>query len=411
MGAYCAYAHACLPRAIPSMIDGLVESQRKIIHTVLSLRSSMKVSQLASKVASSTHYEHGETSLAGAIVKMAQSFIGSNNVPLLLPLGQFGSRLDGGNDAASPRYLFTQGQPYLRHFFSEKDVLQYKKVEGVQVEPECFYPLLPLALVNGTRGIAVGFSTHILPYSTKDILENIERILHGKELQPMTPYVEGYQGFISEDYVSQGKVRQIKKKVFEIVELPLYVSINKYKTWLHNSPDICKFEEHHPNEKQVCFRVTTTSDITNPLEILHLRRKHVKSFNLLDIHGKVCSFSSPLEYLQQWVPFKIRAIALRKKHELQRLLVGIQTLQQEIDFIQQVLVTSVHEISSFISAATSDLASLPLTSLTQQAATKRKQRMLEYITERNALQAFTPKDLYLQDLASFRDRKTRKRKR
>ena len=62
----------------------------------------------ASYVSEHAQYHHGEASLMGAIIGMAQNFVGSNNVNLLFPSGQFGTRLMGGADAASPRYIFTK---------------------------------------------------------------------------------------------------------------------------------------------------------------------------------------------------------------------------------------------------------------------------------------------------------------
>ena len=66
----------------------------------------------------------------GTIVGLAQDFVGSNNINLLLPIGQFGTRLTGGKDSASPRYIFTQLSPLTRHIFNPHDdpLLNYLKV-------------------------------------------------------------------------------------------------------------------------------------------------------------------------------------------------------------------------------------------------------------------------------------------
>ena len=71
-------------------------------------KREVKVAQLAGAVAELSAYHHGEQSLMGTIVNLAQDFVGSNNVNVLLPIGQFGTRLQGGKDSASPRYIFTQ---------------------------------------------------------------------------------------------------------------------------------------------------------------------------------------------------------------------------------------------------------------------------------------------------------------
>lgn len=66
------------------------------------------MAQLAGAVGEMSAYHHGEQSLMSTIVNLAQNYVGSNNINLLLPIGQFGTRLQGGKDSASARYIFTQ---------------------------------------------------------------------------------------------------------------------------------------------------------------------------------------------------------------------------------------------------------------------------------------------------------------
>jgi len=121
------FSHANLARAIPSVIDGLKPSQRKVLYACFKRErgaasgkmAEVKVAQLAAYCSEHTSYHHGEASLSNAIVKMAQDFVGSNNVPLLLPIGQFGTRLQGGEDSASARYIFTRLNPVTRAIFPE----------------------------------------------------------------------------------------------------------------------------------------------------------------------------------------------------------------------------------------------------------------------------------------------------
>ena len=80
-----------------------------------------KVAQLSGSVSELSRYHHGEQSLNGTIVNMAQNFVGSNNINLLEPNGQFGTRLQGGDDSASERYIFTQLNPLTRYIFPEAD--------------------------------------------------------------------------------------------------------------------------------------------------------------------------------------------------------------------------------------------------------------------------------------------------
>ena len=110
---------------------------------------------------------------------MAQNFVGSNNINLLLPIGQFGTRNQGGKEAASARYIFTSLSPVTRHLFPEADddVLDYLEDEGQSIEPQYYLPIIPLSLVNGAEGIGTGWSTSIPQYNPREIIQNIQRLM------------------------------------------------------------------------------------------------------------------------------------------------------------------------------------------------------------------------------------------
>ena len=120
------YSRANLRRSIPSLMDGLKPSQRKILWSCFRLkwtakRPELKVAELAGLISAEAAYHHGQESLVQAIVKMAHDFVGSNNVPLLAPVGMFGTRLRGGADAAQARYISTRPQPIARALFPRAD--------------------------------------------------------------------------------------------------------------------------------------------------------------------------------------------------------------------------------------------------------------------------------------------------
>jgi DNA topoisomerase-2 len=167
-----------IKRSIPHVVDGLKPSQRKVIYACLkkNLTSDMKVAQLAGYIAEQTAYHHGEASLQGTIVNLAQNFMGANNLNLLEPSGQFGTRLAGGKDAASSRYIFTRLSPQTRKIFDPADnfVLKYAMDDGQQVEPEFYAPIVPMILVNGAEGIGTGFSCYVPPYDIEIVKHNIQ---------------------------------------------------------------------------------------------------------------------------------------------------------------------------------------------------------------------------------------------
>lgn len=185
-------------RSIPHLIDGFKPSQRKVLFGCFKrkLKGEIKVAQLVGYISEHSAYHHGEASLQGTIVAMAQSFCGSNNVNLLTPSGQFGTRRMGGKDAASPRYIFTKLEKITRAIFHPDDdeLLNYLQDDGANIEPEYYMPVLPMILVNGADGIGTGYSSTIPNYNPREIIDNLRRKIAGEQLLPMVPFYGGFTG-------------------------------------------------------------------------------------------------------------------------------------------------------------------------------------------------------------------------
>jgi DNA topoisomerase II len=121
--------------------------------------------------------------LTGTIVNLAQNFVGSNNINLLVPSGQFGTRLSGGKDSASPRYIFTMMSALTRFIFHPADdpLLNYLVDDNQRIEPTWYIPIIPMVLINGAEGIGTGWSTKIPNHSPREVISNIRRMLQGKK--------------------------------------------------------------------------------------------------------------------------------------------------------------------------------------------------------------------------------------
>ena len=233
-------------RSIPSMIDGLKISLRKILFSAFkrNLTSEIKVAQFSGYVSENSSYHHGEASLNGAIVNMAQTFVGSNNINLLEPNGQFGTRLQGGDDSASERYIFTALNPLTRYIFPDLDdaVLNYMDDDGTQVEPEYYMPIIPFALVNGIKGIGTGFSCSVPPYNPADLILNIKKMLKGDtDLKELIPYYEGFKGTVekieSDKYLIKGVMERSGPDTIIITELPVGKWTMQYTKMLEEMMD------------------------------------------------------------------------------------------------------------------------------------------------------------------------------
>ena len=234
-------------RSIPNMMDGLKISLRKILYSAFkkNLTQEIKVAQFSGYVSEHSGYHHGEASLNGAIVGMAQDFVGSNNVNLFRPNGQFGTRLQGGKDSASERYIFTQLQNITRKIYPQYDdnILEYLEDDGFPVEPIYYMPIIPMVLVNGSKGIGTGFSTEILPYHLPTIVDYIKCKLIAKSTHDIKfiPYYEGFNGTIESitdnKYLVKGKYNLIDDNNIHITELPVGTWTDDYKQYLETLID------------------------------------------------------------------------------------------------------------------------------------------------------------------------------
>lgn len=228
-------------RSIPSIMDGLKQSQRKILYACFlrKLSSLLKVSQLAGYVAEKSNYHHGEQNLYETITKMANEFVNSNNIPLLFRDGQFGSRSEGGKDAANARYIRTRLEEITRYIFPEEDddLLERVVDDGDIVEPVYYVPIIPMVLVNGSDGIGSGWSSTIPNYNPIDVVNMVRCWLDNQDydpepvngmvidiFEPITPWYRGFKGSIEESgkgrFISRGIATHTTDGVI-ISEIPI----------------------------------------------------------------------------------------------------------------------------------------------------------------------------------------------
>jgi DNA topoisomerase-2 len=232
-------------RSLASIMDGLKPSQRKILFGCLKrgLRAEVRVAQLAGYVSEHAAYHHGEASLTGAITSMAQQFVGANNINLLAPIGQFGSRLQGGKDAASARYIHTHLETIVDTILRKEDasILKHIDDDGLIVEPETYFPVVPLLVINGCIGIGTGFSTDIPPHNPEEVVGLLRDRLEGRrptlERLAMRPWWIGFKGpvqLVSDGvWITKGLYTfDDAKKCVTITELPVGTWTHDYKAFL-----------------------------------------------------------------------------------------------------------------------------------------------------------------------------------
>lgn len=344
-------------RSIPSLIDGLKPSQRKVVYAAFlrNLTKSFKVAQFAAYVAEKTAYHHGEQSLNETIIGLSQDFVGSNNFPLLIPEGQFGTRLQGGKDHASPRYIFTRMNPLLSKLFPPLDrpLLSYLNDDGTEIEPNYFIPILPLVLINGAEGIGTGFSCRIPSYHPKDLVANIKRIMKGEELEELKPWVRGFKGSITKDetgkWMSHGIVQTLRANQVEITELPVGKWTEDYteqlEQWIINKKEfgLVDFEKHY-TDSDVCYKLKFSSgvlsewkDIEKELKLTDGKAFLTSNMHLFNANGQIQRYHTVNEILLEFYEKRKSCYIRRKAYQMDQLTKEIHFLQYRIRFIQFIL--------------------------------------------------------------------------
>lgn len=357
------FSLANVVRAVPSLMDGFKPSQRKVLFGCFKrkLKNDVKVAQLVGYVSEHAAYHHGENSLSETIVGMAQDFVGSNNINLLVPQGQFGTRLQGGKDSASARYIYTRLAPVTRAIFHEADdhVLEYLNEEGMSIEPRWYCPVIPMILVNGADGIGTGWSCSIPTFNPREIINNLKRWLKKQDLEEMLPWYEGFKGEISKTK-EEGKceVTGIAQYLGDgratITELPIKKWTQDYREFLEeNLPKGEKkkdgiklledYQEYH-TDQTVHFELQLSTEgiriaEQGQLEKAFKLRTSVSLNNmfLFNASGKIQKYDTPLDIIREFAEVRLQVYEKRRTFLLNRLTRECEVLSAKARFVQLVI--------------------------------------------------------------------------
>ena len=375
------FSNRDLQRSINHICDGLKESTRKILYACFKRKlytNEIKVAQLSGYVSEVSAYHHGEASLQQAIVGMAQIFVGTNNINLLSPNGQFGSRCQGGQDASSPRYIFTLLSKLTRMIFKEEDniILNYQDDDGQQIEPEYYIPIIPMILVNGGIGIGTGYSTNIPQYNPGEIIdtcklicnviksskitvkkeEDLEMIydtLSVLELDNMIPYYLGFKGTIEKaeknSYISKGVYRWLDEQTVEITELPIGTWTEDYKDFLEtmitSGLNNLKYIENHYTSKNVRFVLHFSTSVKAKIEgkfetlfkLASSKNLSINNIHLFSNEGAIQRYESTSEIIKEWAETRILKYFERKMYQIKIMEKDAKVLSNKMRFILDVI--------------------------------------------------------------------------
>lgn len=399
-GPWVEHARASNERSIADVHDGLKPVQRKILYTMMKgSNKEIKVAQLNGKVALDTHYHHGEMNIGNAIVNMAQDFVGSNNLPYLEPIGQFGTRHKGGSDHASHRYIFTKMQSWVKYAFPEADlqVLDYNNVDGHVVEPHHFVPIIPTILVNGVSGIGTGWATDIPKYNPVDVIDAVLG-----DLSELTPW---YRGFTGRVVKQDGKYKTVVDwNAGRIKELPIGVWTSNFKDKL-NKLDV-KFTEEH-TDTTVQFNIDADEKIRAKIPMEQNIKENWVVFNRdkiqeTDLMG---IFTSHAEA-------RIALYTKRKEFQLGKLQESINEKTNRMKFIKECLLGNVPittepyekcvEVCKELDIDSSYL-DIRLRDITPDSVKKLEDQIVQLKGEYNILEHTTEKQMWVKELKELRN--------
>jgi len=442
------FSNSDTKRSIGSLFDGLKPSQRKILYSCFKrkLYSEIRVAQLAGYVSENAAYHHGEASLQGAIIGMAQNFVGSNNINLLEPNGQFGTRIMGGSDAASSRYIHTELNKLTQSIYPKEDfpLLDYVEDDGLKVEPEYYVPVIPMVLVNGMTGIGTGFSTNIPCFDPNDICQNIKNILSNKEFVEMKPWFKGFKGSIiktgDKTYLCKGSYKVINATTIEITELPVGRWTEDYKEILNkmiiergnkgDSKGIIIDYENQSTDNSVYFKVylkagylstAQWSDdeidkIEKDFKLTTTKNTSLTNIHLYNENNTITKYNDVETIMREFCKRRIQLYEERKSYQLSELDRQILLISSKCKFILEVVEETIiinkqtKEKIMFqlvdkdypeINESYDYLLKLPIYTLTKEEIDKLLKEKDNLIKQHEKLSELSTKAMWLNEIGTF----------
>lgn len=410
-------------RSIPSVIDGLKESQRKAIYGMTTRGESaglIKVSRAAGHIGKESDYHHGEKSMEDTITKLAQTFAGTNNINLLVPEGQFGSRMSP--EASASRYIETKLSEHFRKIYKKDDnlILNHKNSDGMEIEPDYYLPILPMILVNGGLGIGTGYASKIMQYNPQELKKIMIDYLE-KSVFPETvvPWFNGFKGKVEREgasVITYGEIKVINTTTIKITELPIGMYLDKYKEHLNSLEDrgIIKSYDDNSTEDGFDFDITvprTTSKFTQAklLSTFKLVSKFGENYTLWNEDEKIKIFNGPVDIIKYFTNFRVSKYEERRLALIEELKVQLSWLTEKQKFIKYYLSDPIGFTKKSKAKLFEDLGKagftqsdrllrLPIYSLTKEEIAKLMKSIKSVNDEIKVLAKTTAKSMFIQEL-------------
>jgi len=429
-------------RSIANGMDGLKISLRKIMFAAFKkggLKTEIKVAQFSGYVSEHSGYHHGEASLNGAIVGMAQNFVGSNNINLFEPNGQFGTRLQGGKDSASERYIFTQLNAITRLIYRAEDdaVLEYLDDDGQLVEPTFYAPIVPMILINGTKGIGTGFSTDIMCHNPMQVIDYVQNMLLKKpeaEWGAIEPYYRGFKGSITALPLGKFLIRGLysvdaAKKQVRVTELPVGFWTEDFKKHLESLIETNAVKDYVDMSTDTVVDFTVTLPATASVDAAAIEKllklcstESTSNMHLFDSQDQLKKYGNVYDIVREYYATRLTLYGKRKTHQLAAMAADLRVLSNKARYIQELLDGSIDlrrkrgdELVAMLQSKGYDalksdtsapdykyLLKLPMDSVSEENVHKLLKEKGQKELQHSTLQCTSIEQLWLADLAELR---------
>lgn len=427
-------------RKIPSAIDGLKISQRKLLWTAFkkAKKEFVKTETFANLTALDTAYIHGSASLCTVCDSLVQQFVGAANYAFFTGnSGGWGCRLIPASSA--PRYTRLKLNDFAATVFNEldNDVLEKQYFEQQWIEPKYFVPVFPVIFLNSSDGLSTGFSSKIYSRDPKEIIEYIKRKLSGTAAPKLNllPWFRGFKGTVRMNPETKvvevtGKIEKVNSTSYRITELPIGMDYQKYLDYLNKFVESGKIVDYvdkcDSKTDEILFEIKTTRAFTNAREEKHDLENELKlvktlpeNLNCIDENNRVKEYSSVNEILDDFIKLRLKYYGKRREWLLDVLKKELLKLKSKYVWCSAIISKKIiisnrpkdeivgnieKHFSKDIIKIDGDysyLLNMSLTSITKEKMEELKKMILEKSEEYKAVCSATPESMWLEDLKQF----------
>lgn len=390
------YSLETLPRALPAVNDNLKHSQRQVLYYLLKTFNygnktsvtAKKLSVVANGASDMCNYHHGD--LVPVIARMGHDYAGSNNLPYVTKKGMIGSRTHLGRDCGAGRYVTTDLNFWVHLLYKKEiiDLIPNVISEGDKVEHVDIPALLPMALINGPKGISTGWSTSMTNHHPVDIVDFIIRLITGEKVFPLVPWYINFVGEVTLElkpglYVNQnadigdeeapttysgltcrtegvykinkeyekdvsfeekdsetGKITKVKRMTpcydFEVFEVPINVDPNKlFLKISEKCLEVGQWKSKDADKPHFIF--TGYYGSMDPVHIGMVSREGLTNINMVDTDGGPISFNNIYGVIDAYCGYMDSLFEQLKYKKLEKLGLLEEELNMKIILVKKVL--------------------------------------------------------------------------